>query len=224
MAVDTSVIITNYNNKPFLGRAIRSCLKQSLPKDRYEIIVVDDASTDKSEDVIVGFVGKIKPIMLKKNVGVAEASNVGIRAAEGSYIIRVDADDYINEHTLLFLTELLDKNHDIGFVYTDHFRVDDHENIESRVDLWTTDLIFRHGSGIIYRKRYLEALGLYDPTLRNAEDYDLLKRYMKQFSGYHLRLPLYRYRQHAGQMTRDDEERKRWEAKADENRKQDNRR
>jgi glycosyltransferase involved in cell wall biosynthesis len=223
MAVDTSVIICNYNNKPFLGRAIRSCLKQSLPKDRYEVIVVDDASTDKSEDVICGFTDKVKPIMLKKNVGVAEASNIGIRAAQGSYIIRVDADDYISEHALLILTEILDKNHDIGFVYPDHFRVDDKENIIQRVDLWTTDLIFRHGAGIIMRKRYLEDLGLYDKSLRNAEDYDLLKRYIKNFNGYHLRLPLYRYRIHPKQMTADDAERKMWETKSDENRKQDNR-
>lgn len=219
MSIDTSVIITNYNNKPYLGRAIRSCLKQSLPRDKYEIIVVDDASKDKSLDVLVGFNGKIIPVVLQENVGVAAASNVGIKKAVGSYIIRVDSDDYINEHTLLFMTEILDKNHDIGFVYSDHFRVDKNENILSRVDLWTTDLIFRHGAGIMFRKRYLEELGLYDVTLRNAEDYDLLKRYMKQFNGYHLRLPLYRYRQHDTNMTKDDEERARWEAKADENRK-----
>ena len=208
MSVDTSVIICSYNNKPYLGRAIRSCLKQSLPKESYEIVVVDDCSTDKSRDVIIGFKDQIVPVLLDKNVGVAEASNIGIRKALGSFIIRVDSDDYINEHTLLFMSEILLHNQDIGFVYADHIRVNEAERPIERVDLDTVELLYKHGAGIMFRKSYLEELGLYDSTLRNAEDFDLLKRYIKNFNGYHLRLPLYRYRIHNGNMTSDNEARK----------------
>lgn len=211
MAIDTSVIITNYNNKPYLGRAIRSCLKQSLDKERYEVIVVDDASTDQSLDVIDGFKDKIVPILLDKNVGVAGASNLGIKKALGSFVIRVDSDDYISEHTLLFMTEILSNNPDIGFVYADHLRVDKNERQLERVDINTPELLFRHGAGIIFRKSYLEAIGLYDSELRNAEDFDLLKRYIKNYDGFHLKLPLYRYRQHDTNMTKDEGERKKWE-------------
>lgn len=220
MSVDTSVIITNYNKKAYLGRAIRSCLKQSMHRSRYEIIVVDDCSTDKSQDVMVGFRDEIIAMLLKQNVGVAEASNIGIREAVGRFVIRVDADDYINEHTLLFMTEILDSNHDIGFVYCDHFRVAENEKILERVDLDTVEKIFRHGAGIMFRKSYLETLGLYDAEFRNAEDFELLTRYYKNFDGYHLRLPLYRYRQHEANMTKDEGARKEWETKAhDKNRK-----
>lgn len=194
-----------------------------MPRDRFEVIVVDDASTDKSSDVMVGFKDQIISIQLDSNVGVAEASNIGIKEALGQYIIRVDSDDYIAEHTLLFMSEILDKNHDIGFVYGDHFRVDEKENVLEKVVINTPDLIFRHGGGIMFRKSYMELIGLYDPQLRNAEDYDLLKRYIKNFNGYHLAYPGYRYRIHEGNMTRDISERKRWETKADENRKQTNR-
>ncbi len=211
MSIDTSVIICNYNNKPYLGRAIRSCLKQSLPRNRYEIIVVDDGSTDGSEDVMVGYRDEIVSMILRENVGVAEASNVGIKEALGRFIIRVDSDDYINENTLLFMTEILDKNHDIGFVYSDHLRVAKDERPLERVDLDTEEKILRHGAGIMFRKSYLEEIGLYDRNLRNAEDYDLLTRYLKKYTGYHLRLPLYRYRQHDTNMTKDEEKRKEWE-------------
>jgi glycosyltransferase involved in cell wall biosynthesis len=214
MAIDTSIIITNYNRKDFLGRAIRSCLKQSLPKDRYEIIVVDDASTDESRDVIDGFKDKVVPVLLDKNVGVAEASNIGIKKALGSFIIRVDSDDYIKENTILFMTEILLANPDIGFVYADHMRVDKNEKILERVNINTLDLLFRHGAGIIFRKSYLEAIGLYDKEFRNAEDFDLLKRYIKNFNGFHLILPLYSYRQHDGNMTKDVGERNNWESKS----------
>lgn len=211
--LDTSVIITSFNRKKYLGRAIRSCLKQSLDKSRYEIIVVDDASTDGSQDILVGYKDKIVPIILNKNVGVAEASNVGIRKALGRYVIRVDSDDYINENTLLFMTEILDSNHDIGFVYCDHIRVDDNEKPIERVNLDTLDKLYRHGAGIMFRKSYLEDIGLYDKEFRNAEDFELLKRYLKNFDGYRLRVPLYRYRIHDGNMTKDEEERKDWETR-----------
>lgn len=214
MSIDTSIIITNFNRKDYLGRAIRSCLKQTLPKERYEIIVVDDCSTDESRDVIVGFKDKITPILLDKNVGVAEASNIGIKSAVGRFIIRVDSDDYINENVLLFMTEILNDNKDIGFVYGDHLRVDEEENVLGRVDINTIDLLFRHGAGIMFRKSYLEAIGLYDKELRNAEDFDLLKRYIKNFNGYHLKFAGYRYRIHEGNMTGDEAERIKWENKS----------
>lgn len=213
MAITTSVVICNYNNEKYIGRAIRSCLKQTLPRDQYEIIVVDDASTDNSRDIIGGY--QVVPIFLEQNGGVANASNVGIRRALGKYIIRVDSDDYINENTLLFLSEILNWNHDIGFVYSDHLRVDAEENIMERVKLDTLDLLLRHGAGIMFRKSYLEAIGLYEKELRNAEDHNLIKKYIKNWDGYHLKIPLYRYRQHETNMTKDDGERKRWEAVAD---------
>jgi glycosyltransferase involved in cell wall biosynthesis len=209
MAIDVSVIITNYNREKFVGRAIRSCLKQSLPKDRYEIIVVDDASTDNSKEVIKSY--PVVPIFLENNVGVAEASNIGIKAARGSFIIRVDSDDYIKENCLLFHSEILLANQGIGFTYSDHIRVDAEENPMERVVINTLDLLFRHGAGIMFRKSYMESLGLYDPKLRNAEDFDLLRRYIRNFDSFRIPLPLYNYRQHNGNITKNEEERKRWE-------------
>ena len=200
--MDTSVIITNYNREKFLGRCLRSCLKQSLPKNRYEIIVVDDASTDNSKIVIDSFKDEIVSVFLKKNLGVAGASNEGIKKALGNFIIRVDADDYISENTLLFLTEILLNNPDIGFVYTDHIRVDDKENFLERVNLDSLDKVLSHGAGIMFRKSYLETIGLYNPIMRHADDYDLITRYFKNFNGFHLPLPLYRYRQWEGNQTK----------------------
>ena len=215
---ETSVIICNYNNAKYISRAIRSCLKQSLPRNKYEIIVVDDASTDNSREVIESFGDKIVSVFLEQNGGVANASNVGIKKALGKYIIRVDSDDYINENTLLFMSEVLNWNHDIGFVYADHLKVEEDESVREHVVINTLDLLLRTGAGIMMRKQYLEVLGLYKPELRNAEDFDLLKRYISNFNGYHLKVPTYRYRQHGSNMTKDEEERKRWEDLADNNR------
>lgn len=214
MSVDVSVIIRNYNNQAYLGRAIRSCLKQSISEGRREIIVVDDASGDNSVDIVKSFGDEVKLVALDQNVGVAEAANIGIKAARGSLVELVDSDDYIKENDLLFKSEILLANPDIGFVYGDLVKVDKFEAPIERVVINTPDLLFRHGAGIMFRKSYLELLGLYDKNLRNAEDFDLLRRYLKNYDGYHLKLPLYNYRQHDTNMTKDEGQRKDWEQKA----------
>ena len=200
--LDTSVIITNFNREKFLGRCLRSCLNQSLDRKRYEIIVVDDKSTDNSKVVIDSFRDEIVSIYLDKNLGVAGVSNEGIKKAKGTFIIRVDSDDYISEHTLLFLTEIMIANKDIGFIYTDHIKVNDKERFIKRVNLDNLNKVLDHGAGIMFRKSYLEMIGLYNPQMRHADDYDLLKRYFKNFDGFHLPLPLYRYRQWSGNQTK----------------------
>lgn len=203
-----SIIIRNFNNGQFIGRAIRSCLNQGV---KTEVIVVDDASTDDSRTVIKSFGNKIVSIFLDKNVGVAEAANIGIRNALGRFVILVDSDDYIAENTLLFMSEILDKNHDIGFVYGDLVRVDKEENVIERINLDTPEKIFRHGAGILFRKSYLETLGLYDTIMRNAEDHQLLSRYIKNFDGFRVPIPFYRYTKHENNITNNEEERKQWE-------------
>ena len=207
MNIDVSIIITNYNRDIYLGRCIRSCLKQSMDRGRYEVIVVDDASTDESKSVIKEFEKDIVPIYLGENIGVAGASNVGIKRAMGSLIIRVDSDDFINEHTLLIMTEIMLSNKEIGFTYPDYLLVDNTEKFISRQNINTIEELYKHGAGVMFRKTNLEAIGLYDETLRHADDYDLLVRYLRNFDGYHLKLPLYRYTQHKGNMTKDVGER-----------------
>jgi glycosyltransferase involved in cell wall biosynthesis len=146
---------------------------------------------------------------------VATASNEGILSATGDYVMRVDSDDYVNQDIVKIFADLLEWNKDLGFIYGDILRVDNQERVLDRINLDTLDMVLRHGAGIMFRKSYLEAIGLYDERLRNAEDYNLIKRYIKNWDGFHLPLPLYRYRQHDTNMTKDEEERKRWEKISD---------
>ncbi len=201
-----SVIITCYNLEPYISRAINSCLNQTMNEDDYEVIVVDDMSTDKSWSVIERFGSLVVPIRMKENLGVSAASNAGIREASGKYVVRVDGDDFINKNFLLSMYEVLKWNDDIGFVYCDHIVVN--EDLERRQSLNTLDTLLDHGAGVMFRKRYLESIGLYDENLRNREDYDLILRYIKNFNGYHLRLPYYRYFKRSGSLSSLKDERK----------------
>jgi len=194
-----SVIITCYNLEEYIARAINSCLNQTMSEDDYEVIVVDDMSTDRSWDIIEGFGSLVKPSRMNKNSGVSSASNSGIREASGEYVVRVDGDDFINKNFILSMYEILKWNDDIGFVYCDHIVVN--ENLERKQSLNTLDMLLDHGAGVMFRKRYLESIGLYDESLRNREDYDLILRYIKNFNGYHLRLPYYRYFKRSGSLS-----------------------
>jgi len=172
-----------------------------MDRSEYEIIVVDDGSTDNSYDVALAYNDYIKLYTLPDCRGVAYASNYGIAKATNPFIIRVDADDYINRNALLFMSEILNWNQNIGFVYCDNLVVDENEKIMERIFLDNVNNIFRHGAGVMFRKSYLEAIGLYNEDIKNAEDFDLIARYFRNFDGYYLRIPLYRYFKHNGSLS-----------------------
>ena len=87
-----SIVVPMYNRERFIARAINSYLKQDF--DDYEIIVIDDGSTDKSVDVVKGYTDpRIKLICHSVNRGVGPARNTGVDAATGEWVVRIDSDD-----------------------------------------------------------------------------------------------------------------------------------
>ena len=86
-----SVIIPTFNRCGFLGRAVDSVLEQTGPS--FELIVVDDGSTDTTFDLLAGYGDRIEMIR-QSNLGVSAARNAGIRSARGEYIALLDSDDY----------------------------------------------------------------------------------------------------------------------------------
>jgi hypothetical protein len=89
-----SILVNNYNYGQFLEQAIESCLSQTYQP--VEVIVVDDGSTDDSDQVIASFGDRIIPV-LKQNGGQGSAINAGYQVSQGSLIVMLDADDYLCE-------------------------------------------------------------------------------------------------------------------------------
>lgn len=88
-----SIVITNYNYGKFVAEAIDSALKQSYPN--IEIIVIDDASTDNSLEIIQKFKDKISVIEHSKNLGIVKTRNQAIKTVSGDYLLFLDSDDTI---------------------------------------------------------------------------------------------------------------------------------
>lgn len=112
-----SVIIPTYNCGEYIERAITSVINQTY-KD-YELIIVDDCSTDNTNEILTKFkdLDNFKIIHNEKNVGVGISRKVGINEAKGEYITFLDADDYLLE-TFLEINVNLIKQHDSDVVYT----------------------------------------------------------------------------------------------------------
>ena len=196
---DVTIIVTNYNYSKYLPRCIRSCLSQKHID--IEVIVVDDCSTDNSLDVLKPFYKDIQIIRNKKNVGVAAAANTGINLARGRYVIRVDADDFVNSDMCYFMSIYLDSNHDAFCVSCDYILVDEYENILERKNAEKDNI----SCGIMYRRELLIELGSYNPGMRHKEEVELRKRLDEFYKIHHLKIPFYRYRMHKNNKTKQPE-------------------
>jgi len=196
-----SIIITNYNYSKYLSRAIHSALTQTYPFDRYEVIVIDDGSTDNSKYVIDSFWDIIRSYYFKENVGLPRARNKGIQMSKGKYIIFLDADDYLSRDALLFLSMFLEKNKDWMAVTSDYVTITDKGREISRYPNIHKKLI----GGILFRKAELLKIHCFDELFKQHEDTDFFIRFNKTI--HYIQLPLYRYRNHRNSMLKRYEER-----------------
>ena len=104
-----SIIIPVYNLEEYIGRCLDSCLNQTLQNNQYEIICVNDGSTDHSLEILQEYEKKYNQVKVidKKNGGVSSARNAGIQEASGRYIWFVDGDDWIRPGSLQEIERLL---------------------------------------------------------------------------------------------------------------------
>lgn len=202
--VKVSVIITNYNYSKYLNRSIRSAFVQNFPSQDFEIIVVDDSSDDWSREIIESYGSYVKPVFLKKNVGLAEARNRGIKKARGKYVVFLDADDYINRNLIFIESMFLDLNPNWDAVACDYYLINDKEEVIGRRSCKKNPI----ACGIMFRKEKLIEVGMYDSSFRIHEEKDLLIRFSKKYVLKHIELPLYRYRKHGRSLSSSEEGKK----------------
>ena len=125
--IKISVIVPVYNREKFIGRCLRSLMSQSIGINNFEIILVDDGSTDSSNKIYQAFSDEIRVIKHKKNLGLPTALNTGIKKAKGRFLVRVDSDDYVNSEFLQILFLFISENPDYDAVSCDYLLVDDKE-------------------------------------------------------------------------------------------------
>mgnify|MGYP000597869244 CR=1 FL=1 len=110
--VKLSIIIPVYNGEEYIDRCLQSCLRQDIPADSYEIIVVDDGSTDSSNVILSRYAMEHANVVVltQSNKKQGAARNYGLSKAQGEYIWFVDSDDWIEANCLGRLLALCDDN------------------------------------------------------------------------------------------------------------------
>jgi glycosyltransferase involved in cell wall biosynthesis len=183
-----TVIIPTFNRASIVGRAIRSVLGQTYP--HWELLVVDDASTDGTEREIRSYSDKrIKYIRHPQNRRVSAARNTGIRSAQGEYVSFLDDDDeWLPEKLAKEVEVFRNSDPEVGLVYTGKTVYDEHGRVlQVRMPTlsgWVYDaMLDQHFIGspsrVTVKKQVLDRVAGFDETFVNCQDYDLWLRVAK---------------------------------------------
>ncbi len=184
-----SVIMPPYNASRHIAKAIESVLSQNYRN--FELIIVDDGSTDNTKDVITGFKDNRIKYFYKEKEGAASARNLAVKKSEGSFIVILDADDMMMPDLISSHLHEFEKHPETDLVYCDDCLIDRDGKpirvIESPEYTDEKSLIrdlFRSGFPIVpfrtcIRKSVFDKIGFYDESLSFGEGYDMIRRFVK---------------------------------------------
>lgn len=212
--MDVSVVVTAYNYAAYLDGCIDSCLGQQAAGLNWEVIVVDDGSTDDTPAVLARRQHPRLRSQRITNSGIEAASNLGFELAQGRYVVRVDADDRLLPGYLQAMAPHLGGPQ--AFIYGDYRVIDgqgqrlhsvqlpafDPVEVRSRGDFLAT--------GTLVQASVLRALGGYDTRVRNSglENFELMLRLLQAgHQGLHLAQEIFEYRRHGGNLSEQRRER-----------------
>lgn len=214
MPPKVSVIIPTYNRADLLPRAISSVLNQTFQD--FELIIVDDGSTDNTKQVVEEFQKKdkrIKYIWQENSGGPAKPRNTGIKNSQGEYIAFLDSDDvWLNKKLEIQLNKIGENNYDIFFSNWYFWNPETNQKnkafnfnpLNNKKDLFKLFVKKNIGwlSTAIAKKAKLEKVGYFDEKLESSEDYDLWLRFILDNAkvGFSEE-PLCLYRQHIKQVS-----------------------
>jgi glycosyltransferase involved in cell wall biosynthesis len=180
-----SVVIPVYNARDVIRETLESLFAQTYP--HFDVIVVDDGSTDGSGEVVQGYGDRVR-YMVQRNAGVACARNRGIAAARGKYIALLDHDDLWGREKLAKQVSVLDSQPSVGMVVTDVAHIDRAGRPMNQAGLAYQPQhefarLFVQGfvptpSATLIRKDLLEAVGGFDEQFNSAgmDDHELWTR------------------------------------------------
>lgn len=192
-----SIIVPLHNNALYIIETIASVLNQSFTQ--FEVIVIDDGSTDKSYETLSKYQNQIV-YFNQENKGPAAARNKGLEISKGKYVMFLDADDIILEEKLLHQFKFLEENPNIDLVYSNGYRFQVIDGVEKYRELDKTgellnknlnkeDYLYHLMSKNIFpihaallRTEKLKSIGGFDEKLSACEDWDLWYRFAENYS------------------------------------------
>ena len=200
---EVSVVVVTRNQAATLPETLRSLRAQTLAPDRWELIVIDDGSTDETAEILRREAGGAR-VVRQETQGLPAGCNTGLRLARGRYFTRIDSDDVAEPDWLETLFRALEADPLAVCAVPDRREGDG--AVWRAVRAETENLYSLIACGTLFRARDLRAIGGFRPLY--WEEYDLYLRLRSQGRFLHVERPLYGYRKHDGGMTSDREKRR----------------
>jgi glycosyltransferase involved in cell wall biosynthesis len=206
-----SVIIATYNNAYYIVEAIASIFNQTYRS--YEIIVIDDGSTDNTRQVLEPYLDKIR-YLYQENKGVSHARNLGLEMARGEFISFLDADDFFLPDKLAKQVAVFDAHPSLGIVHSGWRLVNEKGEKISDIEFWhwygsleldlETWVVWKPVTiSMMFRKSWIKSVGGFDTRWHHGEDIDLVLRLsVNGCQAVWLPKITYCYRQHHYNVTR----------------------
>jgi glycosyltransferase involved in cell wall biosynthesis len=206
-----TIIIPTYNHGKFIARAINSVIAQSFSD--WEVIVINDGSTDNTQEIVDGYCLTDKRILsiVKTNGGTASAINLGIEKARGAWICWLSSDDWYEPDKLEIHKRYIDQYPGCEFFFSHFHMFNDYDGTTVDRDLFgplperelqIPALFYRNyvmGVGICASRSLWERAGRMDATLHYAQDYDMWLKMLTISPGYFISERTFTYRHHPGQ-------------------------
>jgi len=207
-----SIYIVSKNYGRFAEQAIESVLNQTYTS--WELFLIDDNSKDNTLNIFKKYKTKNKKIKkiinLKNNSGLQKISNHILKICNGDYIIRLDADDWLNENALLILVSKINSKKNYGIAYGGYYYVDENGSeigLENNFDITKKNLNFPpHGACTLFKTRVLKEVGGYSTSISAQDGWDVWLKLKERVKFCNIDLPLFYYRKH-GQSLSDNYQR-----------------
>lgn len=190
-----SVIIPTYNSADYISKAVDSVLNQT--HQDFEIIIIDDGSTDNTQQVIESYNDNRIIYIKQKNAGPAEARNNGLKRAKGEYVAFLDADDKWVPDKLQLQIEAFKLNPSVSMVYSkleilnknnETDEIHSFKNYPNNLELLKY-LVFNHIAivpAVMIKKSYIDQVGFFNPELYTGEDWDFWLRLASKSNFYYI--------------------------------------
>ena len=206
-----TVYVVSHNYGRYLNQAVDSVLAQT--RTDWDLIIIDDGSADDTAQIAAAYQAqdpeRVRIVIHPEAVGLPISANEALRLARGRYVLRLDADDYLDENALLVLGHYLDTHPDVALVSPNYVYVDERGNqlgVEHRWRIGQDTTVLdqpAHGACTLVRRRVLKAVGGYDEAQDRQDGYDLWLKVVNRYKVGDVATPLFYYRQHTRSLSSD---------------------
>ncbi len=204
--IKITVYIASHNYGKYLQAAIESVLRQTL--DGWELLLFNNDSTDNTGEIFGRYEGDPRIRVFKtRHMALPHIANLALKKSRGEYIMRLDADDVLDENILLVLSNYLDRHPDIALAFPDYFLIDDYGELishERRNRIYHSNHLLdipANGACTMIRAKVLKKLGGYREDLGAQDGFDIWSRITREHKCTNVNLPLFYYRRHGNNLT-----------------------